>query len=120
MFCEISLKTDAILLKCHEVRVQVAKFCKILREPSPSVCQHSPLRWRRRRPHRYHSQRLAALHALASDRVLFGVHAARFLGVRSRTGNTCILVGYHDDKVQAGACRTTVGKLADFLKESGI
>lgn len=35
-------------------------------------------------------------------------------------GNTCIIVGFHDDKVQAGGCRTTVGKLADFLKESGI
>jgi len=34
--------------------------------------------------------------------------------------NTCILVGYHNDKVQPGACRTTVGKLADFLKEQGI
>merc|ERR1719502_2106602 len=34
--------------------------------------------------------------------------------------NTCILVGYHDDKIQPGQCRTTVGKLADFLKEQGI
>lgn len=63
--------------------------------------------------------------------------------------NTCIIVGYHgaprhqqaplpiprraaveprpllslvctDDKIQPGACRTTVGKLADFLKENGI
>jgi len=34
--------------------------------------------------------------------------------------NTCILVGYHNDKVQPGQCRSTVGKLADFLKESGI
>jgi profilin len=34
--------------------------------------------------------------------------------------NTCILVGYHNDKVQPGACRTVVGKLADFLKESNI
>jgi len=34
--------------------------------------------------------------------------------------NTCILVGYHDDKIQPGQCRTTVGKLADFLKNAGI
>ena len=34
--------------------------------------------------------------------------------------NTCILVGYHNDKIQPGACSMTVGKLADFLKESGI
>ena len=35
-------------------------------------------------------------------------------------GNTCLLVAYHNDKVQPGQCRSTVGKLADFLKESGI
>ena len=35
-------------------------------------------------------------------------------------GNTCILVGFHDDKIQPGAARSTVGKLADFLKESNI
>ena len=34
--------------------------------------------------------------------------------------NTCIIVGYHNDKIQPGACRTTVGKLADFLKEQSI
>ena len=34
--------------------------------------------------------------------------------------NTCILVGYHNDKVQPGQCRTTVGKLGDFLKENGM
>jgi profilin len=34
--------------------------------------------------------------------------------------NTCMLVGYHDDKIQPGAARTAVGKLADFLKEQGI
>ena len=34
--------------------------------------------------------------------------------------NTCLLVAYHDDKIQPGACMATVGKLADFLKESGI
>jgi len=34
--------------------------------------------------------------------------------------NTCILVGYHNDKIQPGGCRTTVGKLADFLKENNI
>ena len=34
--------------------------------------------------------------------------------------NTCILVGYHNDKIQPGSCRTTVGKLADFLKENNI
>ena len=31
--------------------------------------------------------------------------------------NTCIIVGYHDDKIQPGSCQMTVGKLADFLKE---
>merc|ERR1711918_1452 len=34
--------------------------------------------------------------------------------------NTCVLVGYHSDKIQPGQCRSTVGKLADFLKEQGI
>ena len=34
--------------------------------------------------------------------------------------NTCIIVGMHDDKIQPGSCSMTVGKLADFLKESGI
>jgi len=34
--------------------------------------------------------------------------------------NTCLIVGYHNDKIQPGACCTAVGKLADFLKESGI
>ena len=34
--------------------------------------------------------------------------------------NTCLLVAYHDDKIQPGACNITVGKLADFLKENGI
>ena len=34
--------------------------------------------------------------------------------------NTCIIVGYHNDKIQPGACNMTVGKLCDFLKESGI
>ena len=35
-------------------------------------------------------------------------------------GNTCLIVGYHNDKIQPGQCRSTVGKLADFLKEQGI
>ena len=34
--------------------------------------------------------------------------------------NTCIIVGHHNDKIQPGACSTTVAKLGDFLKESGI
>jgi len=34
--------------------------------------------------------------------------------------NTCILVATHSDKIQPGQCRSTVGKLADFLRESGI
>jgi len=34
--------------------------------------------------------------------------------------NTCILVGYHNDKIQPGQCSNVVGKLADFLKEQGI
>ena len=41
-------------------------------------------------------------------------------GVLFAKCNTCILVGYHDDKVQTGACCSTVGKLADFLKENSI
>merc|ERR1711988_1860411 len=34
--------------------------------------------------------------------------------------NTCILVAYHNDKIQPGQCSMTVAKLGDFLKESGI
>ena len=34
--------------------------------------------------------------------------------------NTCIIVGYHDDKIQPGQCSASVAKLGDFLKESGI
>eukprot|EP00320_Phaeocystis_rex_P021908 CAMPEP_0119057438 /NCGR_PEP_ID=MMETSP1178-20130426/1891_1 /TAXON_ID=33656 /ORGANISM="unid sp, Strain CCMP2000" /LENGTH=127 /DNA_ID=CAMNT_0007038267 /DNA_START=33 /DNA_END=416 /DNA_ORIENTATION=- len=34
--------------------------------------------------------------------------------------NTCIIVAYHNDKVQPGNCLATVSKLGDFLKESGI
>mmetsp|Transcript_6556 Transcript_6556/g.21493 ORF Transcript_6556/g.21493 Transcript_6556/m.21493 type:complete len:128 (+) Transcript_6556:41-424(+) len=34
--------------------------------------------------------------------------------------NTCIIVGHHNDKIQPGQCSTTVAKLGDFLKESGI
>jgi len=34
--------------------------------------------------------------------------------------NTCILVGYHNDKIQPGSCTNVVAKLGDFLKESGI
>jgi len=34
--------------------------------------------------------------------------------------NTCILVAYHNDKIQPGQCSSAVGKLCDFLKESGI
>lgn len=34
--------------------------------------------------------------------------------------NTCIIVGYHNDKIQPGQCSTTVAKLGDFLKESSI
>merc|ERR1719197_527053 len=32
--------------------------------------------------------------------------------------NTCILVAYHNDKIQPGQCSSAVGKLCDFLKES--
>ena len=35
-------------------------------------------------------------------------------------GNTCIVLGFHDDKIQPGSCRNAVGKLADFLKENNI
>jgi len=34
--------------------------------------------------------------------------------------NTCLLVGYHNDKIQPGQCSATVAKLGDFLKESSI
>ena len=34
--------------------------------------------------------------------------------------NTCVVVAYHNDKVQAGACNATAGKLVDFLKENSI
>ena len=34
--------------------------------------------------------------------------------------NTCLIVAYHNDKIQPGQMRSTVGKLADFLKKSGI
>ena len=34
--------------------------------------------------------------------------------------NTCIIVGYHSDKIQPGQCGSTCGKLADFLKESSM
>jgi len=34
--------------------------------------------------------------------------------------NTCLVVGFHDDKIQPGPCRTVVGKLADYLKENNI
>merc|ERR1711972_236317 len=41
-------------------------------------------------------------------------------GVVFQKCNTCILVGYHDDKVQPGACCAAVGKLADFLRDNNI
>ena len=34
--------------------------------------------------------------------------------------NTCLVVAYHNDSIQAGACNLVVGKLVDFLKENGI
>mmetsp|Transcript_40737 Transcript_40737/g.131912 ORF Transcript_40737/g.131912 Transcript_40737/m.131912 type:complete len:128 (+) Transcript_40737:38-421(+) len=34
--------------------------------------------------------------------------------------NTCIIVGYHNDKVQPGQCTSIVAKLGDFLKDQGI
>ncbi len=41
-------------------------------------------------------------------------------GVTFYRCNTCIIVGYHDDKIQPGQCASTVCKLGDFLKEQGI
>jgi len=34
--------------------------------------------------------------------------------------NTCIIVAYHNDKIQPGACSAGTAKLGDFLKEQGI
>ena len=34
--------------------------------------------------------------------------------------NTCIIVGYHNDKIQAGSCSATVKELAETLKDAGI
>lgn len=34
--------------------------------------------------------------------------------------NTCIILAHHNDQVQPGACRTAIGKLADYLKEQNI
>jgi len=33
---------------------------------------------------------------------------------------TCVIVSYHGDNIQPGACTNVVGKLGDFLKENGI
>ena len=57
-------------------------------------------------------------HALRRARLRGGGDARALRDVRA--GNTCLLVAYHNDKVQPGQCRSTVGKLADFLKEQGI
>ena len=32
--------------------------------------------------------------------------------------NTCIIVGYHNDKIQAGSCSATVKELAETLKDA--
>jgi len=34
--------------------------------------------------------------------------------------NTCIIVAFHDDKIQPGTCSACTAKLGDFLKEQGI
>lgn len=34
--------------------------------------------------------------------------------------NTCIIVAYHNDKIQPGTCSACTAKLGDFLKEQGI
>ena len=34
--------------------------------------------------------------------------------------NTCIIVAYHDDKIQPGSCSSATAKLAEFLKENNI
>ena len=39
-------------------------------------------------------------------------------GVAFYRCNTCILVAYHNDKIQPGQCRTVLAKLGDFLKDS--
>lgn len=41
-------------------------------------------------------------------------------GVAFYRCNTCIIVAYHDDKIQPGQCSATLAKLGDFLKEQGI
>merc|ERR1712014_302974 len=41
-------------------------------------------------------------------------------GVVVQKCKTCLIVAYHSDKVQSGACNYAVAKLADFLKENGI
>ena len=41
-------------------------------------------------------------------------------GVCFRRCKTCIIVGYHDDTIQPGACRCAVENLADYLVENNI
>ena len=79
------------------------------------------------------------LHADASGLAATGLVIAgvKYMFVRGETGemvvgkkgnegvvvykcNTCLVVAYHNDKIQPGSCMSTVGKLADFLKENGI
>ena len=79
------------------------------------------------------------LHADASGLAATGLVIAgvKYMFVRGETGeyvvgkkgnegvvvykcNTCLVVAYHNDKIQPGACNMTVGKLVDFLKENGI
>ena len=38
-------------------------------------------------------------------------------GVCFRRCKTCIIVGYHDDTIPAGACAQAVGKLAEYLAD---
>ena len=41
-------------------------------------------------------------------------------GVAFYRCNTCILVAYHNDKIQPGQCSSALAKLGDFLKEQDI
>merc|ERR1712157_707384 len=41
-------------------------------------------------------------------------------GVVIHKCKSCLIVSYHGDNIQSGACNDTTAKLAEFLKENGI
>merc|ERR1712014_2042 len=41
-------------------------------------------------------------------------------GVVVQKCKTCLIVAYHSDTIQSGACNNAVAKLADFLRENSI